>query len=47
MVNWIIEEFGLVYREAWALTKAVEYLKGILENFSILFPKTGQKSAQK
>lgn len=35
MLAWIIEELGLVYREAWALTKAVEYLKGILENFSI------------
>lgn len=35
MLAWIIEELGLVYREAWALTKAVEYLKGILENFSV------------
>lgn len=28
MVEWIIEKFGLVYREAWALTKASEYSKG-------------------
>lgn len=35
MLSWIIEELGLVYREAWALTKAVEAVKGILENFSV------------
>lgn len=35
MLQWIIEELGLVYREAWALTKVFEYLKGILENFSV------------
>ena len=34
MVEWIIEKFGLVYREAWALTQASEHFEGIFENFS-------------
>ncbi len=35
MLNWIIEELGLVYREAWALTQALEHLKNVLSNFSV------------
>ena len=35
MVEWIIEKFGLVYREAWALTQAAEHFKGIFKNFSL------------
>lgn len=35
MVNWIIETFGLVYREAWALTQATEYLKGLVGGASV------------
>lgn len=34
MVDWIIEKLGLVYREAWALTEAAEYFKGIFKDFS-------------
>lgn len=35
MVEWLIEKLGLVYREAWALTKASEFFKGIFDDFSI------------
>ncbi len=34
MVDWLIEKLGLVYREAWALTEASEYFKGIFKDFS-------------